>query len=448
MTGPLVSILVPTYNGSRFIGETLRSALKQSHRNIEVVVADDASTDGTPGIVEAIAATDRRVRLIRHERNTGAFRNPVSALEQSRGQFVKFLLHDDLLAPGCVERLMKGLRSPSVTLAFSHRAAIDETGAPVEGSDTAPMTATAGVLPGRDIGNHALMNLVNPVGELTTAMFRRSDVDLTWLWQVDGRRLELLGDLALWLRLLSRGDAFYEPRPLSSFREHPGQQSQRERLQTRGTRDWPRLIDWGRRNGFLTQPGQELRAQSNALASAAVLHNVHLASQHSAAVLDAVWLSAARLLELRTGATADDDVPLTDRAHAPEAVDRLRQEVHAWAPPRSSALAAPRTDAAEVAATVAAFRDVQAHGAALRFVLVVPPEELEAMIPLAEAALAAGPDLDVELRDELDPPSLLDDDVLAVVPRGRTWDDGRAGAVWSFDPVRVPDAHLPGDTRT
>lgn len=93
---PLVSIIIPTFNAARWITETLRSALAQTCSNIEVIVVDDGSRDGTPGIVESIR--DGRIRLIQQENrgvcvasNRGAF--------ESTGAFIKYLDHDDWLNP-------------------------------------------------------------------------------------------------------------------------------------------------------------------------------------------------------------------------------------------------------------------------------------------------------------------------------------------------------------
>ena len=60
----LISVVVPAHNAERFIAEALASVQAQSHRNLEVVVVDDGSTDRTAEIVEAIASRDGRVRLI------------------------------------------------------------------------------------------------------------------------------------------------------------------------------------------------------------------------------------------------------------------------------------------------------------------------------------------------------------------------------------------------
>jgi hypothetical protein len=89
--GPLVSIIIPTYNCERYIEGTLRSVLGQSHRPIEVLVVDDGSTDRTP---EIVAAHGEPVRLIR-QANHGVCVARNHGFQQSKGALVCFLDHDD-----------------------------------------------------------------------------------------------------------------------------------------------------------------------------------------------------------------------------------------------------------------------------------------------------------------------------------------------------------------
>lgn len=432
MSLPLVSILVPTYNGERFLRQTLRSALSQTHRNIEVVVGDDASTDGTAALLAEIASSDPRVRVVRHETNLGAFHNPRALLEHARGDFIKYLLHDDLLSPSCVQVLLKGMRSPSVSLAFSHRAVIGEDGQPVAGHEFPKVGSAPGPLAGRQLGDFCLENLSNVIGELTTCLFRRADVDTDWLWQVDGRRLAALGDLSLWLRLLGAGEAWYDPRTLSSFRSHGDQQSQLTRVRAGAARDWPLLIDWGRRQGFLAGDGQELRAQTRALMNAAQVHAPLHASPDGAVPLEAAFLSIARLVELRSQAPVTSSLPLLDRSRGTTVLDRFSQHLDVWSGTRPRALAAPTLDAVEVDATVEAFRQARAAGAAGQFLLAVDPSRLTEMLPLVGAAIDRGEDIDVEVVPVEDPVTLLTHEWLAVSPRTGRWHEGRT-AVWTFE---------------
>jgi glycosyltransferase involved in cell wall biosynthesis len=434
VSDPLVSVLVPAYNGERFLRPALLSALQQTYRHIEVVVGDDASTDGTAEILASFEAADPRVRVIRHQTNLGGFENPVRLLESARGEYIKFLLHDDLLAPDCVETLLAGLRSsPTASLAFSHREVIDEDGRPVAGRATPAILPKPGLIEGVRLGDVILESCQNIVGELTTTMFRRADVDLGTLWQIDGRRLAGNGDVALWLRLLTRGKAFYSPRTLSSFRTHSGQSTQDVRVHMGAVRDWALLVDWGRRQGFLADELKQRGGHAAALRMAAVAYAQLAASPHSATLLEAIFLSTARLIEMGTHPPADCSRPLSDRAHGAALLDRFTQELDVWSQTYPVALAAPALDAAEVGATMDAFRKVIDARAATRLVMAADPAILPRMAALAETAISEGQDIDVELVPTDDPSALLGVPWLAVVPRGGAWHRNRAAAVWSID---------------
>ena len=95
---PLVSVVIPTYNGGQWLLDAIASCFQHELTSLEVVVVDDASTDDTP---DRVAADYPQVRLIRQPCNSGSGalgRN--TGLEQARGLYVKFLDHDDLLEPG------------------------------------------------------------------------------------------------------------------------------------------------------------------------------------------------------------------------------------------------------------------------------------------------------------------------------------------------------------
>jgi succinoglycan biosynthesis protein ExoO len=103
---PLVSIVMANYNGIRYIEAALQSALSQSLRNIEVIVADDASTDGSVDLITMIAMRDARVRLLRASTNGGSGVARNLCLEAARGRWIAVLDSDDLMHPERLERLV------------------------------------------------------------------------------------------------------------------------------------------------------------------------------------------------------------------------------------------------------------------------------------------------------------------------------------------------------
>lgn len=106
-----VAVLVPAYNAARVIGESIQSILNQTYRDLEVVVVDDASTDGTTDLVEHIVAADSRLRLLRNERNLGIADNRNRALRDSESEFVAWQDADDISMPRRLERQVTYLDS-------------------------------------------------------------------------------------------------------------------------------------------------------------------------------------------------------------------------------------------------------------------------------------------------------------------------------------------------
>ena len=111
--GPLVSIVVPAHDAAATLGYALESLLQQSYRSVEILVGDDASSDGTLEIMRRYAG-DPRVRLFRSEQNQGAYNLRNALLARARGAFVTFHDADDLALPSRVERQVAQLRRAGV----------------------------------------------------------------------------------------------------------------------------------------------------------------------------------------------------------------------------------------------------------------------------------------------------------------------------------------------
>ncbi len=99
----LVSIVIPAYNAAPTLDQTLRSVRSQTHRNLDIIVVDDGSTDATPLIADRHAAADRRVRIFRQD-NGGVAAARNTGWQQARSEIIAFIDADDLWAPTKIER--------------------------------------------------------------------------------------------------------------------------------------------------------------------------------------------------------------------------------------------------------------------------------------------------------------------------------------------------------
>lgn len=124
-TPGLVSVVIPTYNRARLVGQAIQSALDQSYEAIEVVVADDGSTDGTAAVVATHGA---RVRYVRHA-NAGVAAARNLGLRHARGEFIAFLDSDDQWHPWKVAAQIAVLRQrPDVGMVWTDLTAVDGEG--------------------------------------------------------------------------------------------------------------------------------------------------------------------------------------------------------------------------------------------------------------------------------------------------------------------------------
>lgn len=126
MSVPLVSVVLPVFNGEDLVDEALRSILEQCYRHLEVIVVDDGSTDATASVVER--CTDPRVRLVRQSR-----RGPAAAMnrgaEFATGPLLARQDHDDLALPGRIERQVAFLDAhPEVALVGTWARVVRERG--------------------------------------------------------------------------------------------------------------------------------------------------------------------------------------------------------------------------------------------------------------------------------------------------------------------------------
>jgi glycosyltransferase involved in cell wall biosynthesis len=93
---PLVSVLICSFNAERFIESTIRSVMRQTYRNLEILVLDNASSDGTVGILERLGGEDSRLKIYAGRENLGAYGGLNHLLEKAAGKYIAIQDHDDI----------------------------------------------------------------------------------------------------------------------------------------------------------------------------------------------------------------------------------------------------------------------------------------------------------------------------------------------------------------
>ncbi|MFL1463223.1 glycosyltransferase family 2 protein [Roseococcus sp. DSY-14] len=239
MTPPAVSVCIPSYNHAAYVREAIGSVLSQEvPGGLEVVVTDDASTDGTPEVIESIG--DPRIRLFRSPRNRGPSVTANHNVQQARGEFVALLPSDDMFEPGKLARQLEVLRArPEVAAVFSHMRYVDERGAPLA-REPAALALPRGVTRERALRTFLLEGNCFAA---PTAMLRRRE--MLALGGFDARLLQTQ-DFDFWIRLCLRHEVAMVEEPLVAYRIRDAQANMDANTPAKAARlhwELPRILE-------------------------------------------------------------------------------------------------------------------------------------------------------------------------------------------------------------
>jgi glycosyltransferase involved in cell wall biosynthesis len=209
-----IDVVVPCYNYGCFLRECVESVLEQSHKDLRVLIIDDASSDDTPAVSAELAARDARIDVSRHPLNRGHIATYNEGIQRAQGDYLLLLSADDFLLPGALERAIAVLDArPEVGLVYGacmlHRPD-DQTPRPIQ----YVTHAGVGLIdPATFIDVLAFGNCVNTA----TAVVRTSLQQ-----QLGGYRTQLphAGDLEMWLRFALRGRVVCIDTPQAVYRQH------------------------------------------------------------------------------------------------------------------------------------------------------------------------------------------------------------------------------------
>lgn len=127
MEKPLISIIVPVYNILEYLPRCVKSLMAQTYQNIEILLVDDGSTDGTGALCDELAREDARIKVF-HKENGGSSSARNLGISQAKGEYLGFVDSDDFVEPDMYERLYEGIVKYEVPIAQIGRNEIDEQG--------------------------------------------------------------------------------------------------------------------------------------------------------------------------------------------------------------------------------------------------------------------------------------------------------------------------------
>lgn len=238
--GPLVSILLPTYNRPHFFIQAFMSAINQTYENIEIIICDNSEETATEKLVEILVPHYQTpIRYFHNPKNIGHIANLRKCFDLAEGTYINYLMDDDLLHPQKIEKMMHYfLTQENLSLVTSSRLTIDEKGCqspPIR--DAKKIFEQDTVIDGRRLAAMILRLRLNYVGEPTTVLFKKECLDEPFGIYA-GREAIFAFDIPTWFSLLEKGKAVYISEPLSYFRIHGAQLGKTPASSENIRKDW------------------------------------------------------------------------------------------------------------------------------------------------------------------------------------------------------------------
>ena len=220
---PTISVCIPTYNGAAFLADTLASVAAQTFRDFEVLIVDDQSSDETLAIAERFAAADSRARVIRNvERAGSSAANANRCVAHARGEWIKFLFQDDLMAPTCLAKMLDaGQRGPLVIAWHDYLFAPDVPDSVRQYYETLPTIReslpTAYAKPDEVCAAVLRHFDINFIGPTSSSLVRRDCFERYGGFTPE---IAMFPDLEFWMRVGSNEGMAIAREPLVTFRVH------------------------------------------------------------------------------------------------------------------------------------------------------------------------------------------------------------------------------------
>lgn len=242
---PLVSILIPAYNQTKYLNEALESAVNQTYPNIEIIIGDDSTNNEVRMLVNEYINKYSNITYIKNSRSKMDYgsSNICNLFKISKGEYVNYLFHDDKFRVDKIEKMMRYLlNNPDVSLVTSIRQVIDEEGNTIEPyGGFIPICNKDTYFTANQIRKFVVKNNINVIGEPTCGLYKKEFIDGGKIMCFNGKKFFNISDVADWFTVLNHGNMIYIAEPLSYFRVHGEQNSTKLYVILRGLVDWHNL---------------------------------------------------------------------------------------------------------------------------------------------------------------------------------------------------------------
>lgn len=124
----LCSVVMPAYNSEKYIAEAIESVIKQTYKNWELIIVNDASQDATEKIIKTYQEKDKRIKLISLTNNQGVANARNTAIQNSEGRYIAFLDADDIWQKNKLQKQIQILNNSNTDISYTTYLMIDEAG--------------------------------------------------------------------------------------------------------------------------------------------------------------------------------------------------------------------------------------------------------------------------------------------------------------------------------
>lgn len=203
-----VSVVLPTYNGERYLAQSIESVLSQTYENLELIIVDDCSTDGTPGIIRRFAERDSRIQVIRNAENQKLPRSLNIGFRQAAGDYLTWTSDDNFYEENAIEVMVRALeQNPDCGMVFCDIACIYEDGVSLR-------------RPPMDMERFYVDDVVG-----ACFLYRRQVLETVGEYDPD---MTLVEDYDYWLRIRRQYKILHIPQCLYQYRFHSGSLTMRK----------------------------------------------------------------------------------------------------------------------------------------------------------------------------------------------------------------------------
>lgn len=197
----MVSVILPTYNGEKFIEKSIESVLSQTYSNLELIIVNDCSTDGTEQIINQYAKRDDRIRIITNKKNMGLPKSLNIGFHHAKGKFLTWTSDDNYYEEEAFEQMIKHLREQKADFVYAACNIIDAKDKIIGRSTT-----------------NAPEKLAKANCIWACFLYKRKVLQCIGDYNAD---LRLMEDYDYWLRVYEKGfRMYYIPRVLYNYRKH------------------------------------------------------------------------------------------------------------------------------------------------------------------------------------------------------------------------------------